>query len=115
MLTLVNSSLTNQINKAKDLIDAFYRQMYTIRKVEQTLLDLFAQGYLTGTVHTSIGQEACDVGVINSLDRSKDILLLRIAANLPVDLRMEIDARIQKAVEKAMMASHPGLEQLRRA
>jgi TPP-dependent pyruvate/acetoin dehydrogenase alpha subunit len=48
--------------------------MYTIRKVEQNLLDLFAQGYITGTVHTSMGQEACDVGVINALDRSKDIL-----------------------------------------
>jgi TPP-dependent pyruvate/acetoin dehydrogenase alpha subunit len=48
--------------------------MYTIRKVEQKLLDLFSQGYVTGTVHTSMGQEACDVGIINSLDRSKDIL-----------------------------------------
>lgn len=74
MLNLVNSPSTDQRNKASDITKAFYRQMYTIRKVEQNLLDLFAQGHLTGTIHTSIGQEACDVGVVNSLDRSKDIL-----------------------------------------
>ncbi|HET6597148.1 MAG TPA: thiamine pyrophosphate-dependent dehydrogenase E1 component subunit alpha [Anaerolineales bacterium] len=74
MLTVVNSPLPDQQNEARDITEAFYRQMYTIRKVEQNLLDLFAQGYITGTVHTSMGQEACDVGVINALDRSKDIL-----------------------------------------
>jgi acetoin:2,6-dichlorophenolindophenol oxidoreductase subunit alpha len=74
MLTLVNSPLPDQRNEARDITEVFYRQMYTIRKVEQNLLDLFAQGYITGTVHTSMGQEACDVGVVNSLDRSKDIL-----------------------------------------
>ena len=30
------------------------------------------------------------------------------------EIEQEIDVRIQTAVEKAMMASHPGLEQLRR-
>lgn len=74
MLNLVNSPLINQQNNAGNLNEAFYRQMYSIRKVEQGLLDLFAQGHLTGTVHTSLGQEACDVGVVNALDRSKDIL-----------------------------------------
>lgn len=74
MLTLVNPPLPDQQNEARDITETFYRQMYTIRKVEQNLLDLFAQGYITGTVHTSMGQEACDVGVVNSLDRSKDIL-----------------------------------------
>jgi pyruvate dehydrogenase E1 component alpha subunit/2-oxoisovalerate dehydrogenase E1 component len=74
MLTLVNSPLPDQKNEARDITEAFYRQMYTIRKVEQNLLDLFSQGYITGTVHTSMGQEACDVGVVNALDRSKDII-----------------------------------------
>ena len=74
MLTLVNSPSPDHQNVARDFTETFYRQMYTIRKVEQNLLDLFAQGYITGTVHTSMGQEACDVGVVNSLDRSKDII-----------------------------------------
>lgn len=74
MLTLVNSPLTDQPSQAVASLETFYRQMYTIRKVEQQLLDLFAQGYVTGTVHTSMGQEACDVGVVNALDRSKDIV-----------------------------------------
>lgn len=52
----------------------FYYQMYLIRQVEQQLLDLYAQGLLAGTVHTSIGQEACDVGVINALNRAQDII-----------------------------------------
>jgi TPP-dependent pyruvate/acetoin dehydrogenase alpha subunit len=52
----------------------FYRQMVLIRRVEETLLELFDSGQIEGTVHTSIGQEACAVGVINALDRSKDVV-----------------------------------------
>jgi TPP-dependent pyruvate/acetoin dehydrogenase alpha subunit len=52
----------------------FYRQMYTIRRLEETLLSLFSKGLLFGTVHTCIGQEACAVGVINALDRDRDIV-----------------------------------------
>jgi acetoin:2,6-dichlorophenolindophenol oxidoreductase subunit alpha len=74
MINLVNSPFLDQQAKEREINEVFYRQMYTIRKVEQKLLDLFAQGQLTGTVHTSMGQEACDVGVINALDRSKDII-----------------------------------------
>jgi TPP-dependent pyruvate/acetoin dehydrogenase alpha subunit len=48
--------------------------MHLIRHVETTLLDLFSKGYLRGTVHTSIGQEACAVGVISNIDSSKDIV-----------------------------------------
>jgi TPP-dependent pyruvate/acetoin dehydrogenase alpha subunit len=35
-----------------------YRQMLTIRTVEERLLELFSEGKLSGTVHTCIGQEA---------------------------------------------------------
>lgn len=52
----------------------FYYQMYLIRRVEQQLLDLYAQGLLSGTVHTSLGQEACDVGVVNALNLEQDII-----------------------------------------
>ena len=51
-----------------------YRQMKSIRRVEETLLDLFDQGKLHGTVHTCIGQEACAVGIVNALDREKDVI-----------------------------------------
>jgi len=52
----------------------FYEQMYTIRLVEESLLHLFSKGLLTGTTHTCIGQEACAVGVVNALDKEKDII-----------------------------------------
>ncbi|MCD4752664.1 MAG: thiamine pyrophosphate-dependent dehydrogenase E1 component subunit alpha [Anaerolineaceae bacterium] len=51
-----------------------YQQMYTIRRTEETLLELFSTGLLFGTVHTCIGQEACAVGVINALDKTKDVI-----------------------------------------
>jgi TPP-dependent pyruvate/acetoin dehydrogenase alpha subunit len=51
-----------------------YQQMILIRLVEERLLDLFSQGLLFGTTHTSIGQEANAVGVINALDRDRDIV-----------------------------------------
>ncbi len=51
-----------------------YQQMYLIRRAEETLLDLFSQGLLFGTVHTCIGQEAIAVGVVNAIDKSKDVI-----------------------------------------
>lgn len=51
-----------------------YRQLFSIRRVEETLLDLFSKGVLRGTIHTCIGQEACAVGVINSLNKELDIV-----------------------------------------
>ena len=51
-----------------------YRQLYSIRRVEETLLDLFSKGLLRGTVHTCIGQEACAVGVISALENEIDIV-----------------------------------------
>lgn len=52
----------------------WYGRMYLIRRVEQTLLRLFSEGALNGTTHTSIGQEACAVGVIQALDSSRDVV-----------------------------------------
>ncbi len=53
----------------------FYRRMYTIRRVEETLLlELFPKGLLYGTVHTCIGQEGGVVGVISALDRAQDVI-----------------------------------------
>ncbi|MBK8048119.1 MAG: thiamine pyrophosphate-dependent dehydrogenase E1 component subunit alpha [Anaerolineales bacterium] len=48
--------------------------MALIRRTEQTFFDLYAQGQIHGTVHTSIGQEATAVGVVNALDRTRDVI-----------------------------------------
>lgn len=54
--------------------ELFYSQMFMIRKVEEAFLSLFSQGLLNGTVHTCMGQEACAVGVVNALDKSRDLV-----------------------------------------
>jgi len=51
-----------------------YSRMYFIRRFEETLLDLFAQGKLVGTTHTYIGQEANAVGIIDHLDPERDVI-----------------------------------------
>lgn len=48
--------------------------MQLIRRTEQTFFDLYSRGLMAGTVHTSIGQEICAVGVINALDRLRDVI-----------------------------------------
>jgi TPP-dependent pyruvate/acetoin dehydrogenase alpha subunit len=68
------NTIVSTDNKRDLLYLEFYTQMYRIRRIEETLLDLFSKGLLTGTTHTCIGQEACAVGVINALDKEKDII-----------------------------------------
>lgn len=46
---------------------ALYRQLYTIRRFEETLLEAFPSGAFYGTTHTYIGQEANAVGVLAHL------------------------------------------------
>src|SRR5688500_16745017 len=62
------------VESESEMAARFYHQMYLIRRVEQGMLDLFAQGLMSGTVHTSLGQEACAVGVVNALDRERDVI-----------------------------------------
>jgi len=54
--------------------EAYYYTMVLIRRTEETFLDLFSKGLLNGTVHTCIGQEACSVGVMQALDRDRDVI-----------------------------------------
>src|ERR671910_1025981 len=49
-------------------------RMSLIRRFEESLLDLFSQGKLVGTTHTYIGQEANGVGIIDHLDRERDVV-----------------------------------------
>jgi TPP-dependent pyruvate/acetoin dehydrogenase alpha subunit len=51
-----------------------YALLTGIRRFEQSLLDLFASGALSGTTHTCVGQETVAVGVISALDRDRDIV-----------------------------------------
>jgi len=48
--------------------------MVVIRRVEETLLELFSAGKLVGTTHTCIGQEADAVGVVSALDPERDVV-----------------------------------------
>ena len=50
-----------------------YGRMVLIRRLEETLLELFSLGKLVGTTHTYIGQEANAVGVIDHLDPARDV------------------------------------------
>jgi TPP-dependent pyruvate/acetoin dehydrogenase alpha subunit len=48
---------------------ALYERMALIRAFEERVLALFGQGELTGTTHTSLGQEAVAVGVLSQVTR----------------------------------------------
>lgn len=52
-----------------------YGRMYLIRRFEESLLELFSLGKLAGTTHTYIGQEANAVGVIDHLERGRDVVV----------------------------------------
>jgi TPP-dependent pyruvate/acetoin dehydrogenase alpha subunit len=45
-----------------------YRQLYRIRRFEETVLDAFPKGAFYGTTHTYLGQEANAVGVLSHLN-----------------------------------------------
>src|SRR4029079_16222527 len=45
-----------------------YRRMLVIRRTEEKLLQLHSQGLLSGTTHTSIGQESIAAGLCSNLD-----------------------------------------------
>jgi 2-oxoisovalerate dehydrogenase E1 component len=48
---------------------------HLLRETEQQLLGLFSEGLLSGTTHTCIGQEFCQMAVVRALDRPDDAVL----------------------------------------
>src|SRR5436190_7046592 len=56
-------------------LERLYAQMFLIRRFEETLLDLFARGEISGTTHTCIGQEADAAGVVSKLDPARDVVV----------------------------------------
>ena len=48
---------------------------HLLRTTEQLILDLFSRGLLSGTTHTCLGQELCQLAVVRALDNSEDVVL----------------------------------------
>ena len=46
-----------------------------IRQTEQLILDLFGRGLLSGTTHTCLGQELCQMAVVRALHDADDVVL----------------------------------------
>src|SRR6516225_4466281 len=46
-----------------------------IRQTEQLILAQFSRGLLSGTTHTCIGQELCQIAVVRALNHPDDIVL----------------------------------------
>ena len=53
---------------------ALYRQMMTIRLFEESVIELFAKGLITGSTHPCIGQEATAVGACAVLEPDDVVL-----------------------------------------
>ena len=48
---------------------------HLIRETEQLILELFGRGLLSGTTHTCLGQELCQMSVIRALNNPDDVVL----------------------------------------
>ena len=46
-----------------------------IRRTEELILDLFSRGLLSGTTHTCLGQELCQMAVVRALNDTDDVVL----------------------------------------
>lgn len=54
---------------------SLYAYGHLIRQTEQLILDLFSRGLLSGTTHTCLGQELCQMAVVRALDNPDDVVL----------------------------------------
>ena len=54
---------------------SIYRFGHLIRLTESLLLKLFSEGLLSGTTHTCLGQELCQMSVVRALDQPHDQIL----------------------------------------
>ena len=59
-------------SNGKPVIDRRPESLYAygsaIRRAERLLLDLFAKGLLSGTTHTCLGQELCQMSVVRAMN-----------------------------------------------
>ncbi len=54
---------------------SLYAFGHLIRCTEQLILDLFGRGLLSGTTHTCLGQELCQMAVVRALNDADDVVL----------------------------------------
>lgn len=57
----------------RDALLGFYEQLLLVRRSEERLMTLFADGEVPGFIHLSIGQEAVSVGVMSALGQEDSI------------------------------------------
>src|SRR4051794_39636753 len=55
--------------------ESLYAFGHLIRSTEQLLLELFSKGLLSGTTHTCLGQELCQMAVVRALNDADDVVL----------------------------------------
>lgn len=55
--------------------EELYGYAHLIRSTEELILDLFSRGLLSGTTHTCLGQELCQMSVVRALDHADDMVL----------------------------------------
>jgi len=66
--------ITKNIEISREVLLGWYQQMHTIRAFEENAIELFSKGFITGSTHPSIGQEAIAVGTCSALQPT-DLLL----------------------------------------
>src|SRR5215210_7403953 len=54
---------------------SLYAFGHLIRSTELLLLELFTKGLLSGTIHTCLGQELCQMAAVRALDDPHDVVL----------------------------------------
>lgn len=54
---------------------SLYGFAHLIRETEQLILELFGRGLLSGTTHTCLGQELCQMSVVRALNNPDDVVL----------------------------------------
>ena len=59
---------------SREVLLSWYKQMHTIRAFEENAIELFSKGFITGSTHPSIAQEAIAVGTCAAL-QPDDLLL----------------------------------------
>lgn len=55
--------------------ESLYAYGHLIRGTERLILDLFGRGLLSGTTHTCLGQELCQMAVVRALNNGDDAVL----------------------------------------
>lgn len=62
-----------KVEAKREALLGFYEQLLTVRRCEERLQTLFADGEVPGFIHLSIGQEAVSVGVMSALGAADTI------------------------------------------